>query len=78
MITTAISVVLIIWGAILDYDLCKDEHKLPTLSLENYVLAIGTFFFSYGNFITIKWNFFSLHCQHNIIFIVFILAKMAY
>lgn len=51
MITTTISVILIIWGAIIDNDYCKFEHRIPDINFKNYVLAIGTFIFSYGLFV---------------------------
>lgn len=48
MITTLIAVILVVWGSIKDYDMCQKDHNIPSFQLTNYILAIGTFIFSYG------------------------------
>lgn len=48
MFTTTLAVVLILFGAGLDYGMCAPEHKTPDFRVTNYFLALGTFIFAYG------------------------------
>lgn len=48
MITTAITVIFLNFGSILDYKDCSPKRQLPPLLISNVLTALGTILFTYG------------------------------
>lgn len=48
MLSTAVAVMFIGTGALLDYKDCSPTRELPELKLTNVLSALGTFLFTYG------------------------------
>jgi vesicular inhibitory amino acid transporter len=48
MLTTAVSVVMILIGTSMDYEVCSQEALIPPFQFHNAILSLGTFMFAFG------------------------------
>lgn len=81
MISTTISVVLIIFGTVQDYEVCHKEVFYPSFNFSKTLMSFGTIMFSYGGhcaFPTIQHDMKKPHHFSRSIIIAFIIIFIFY